>query len=230
MSRRLAIPRDIAISTSTLGFTSLSSDYINGVPVLFFMGIAEFLDTIAAVRWPEGRPRCPFCEQWDNTELWSYERWQCNACRRQFSITSGTIFDRTKIQLGYWFGTLWLDLRSKGRITPNEVCRIFNLKRSQAQKILLRIRKGMEAGKLRPGEGLICLVYDGSDLVQQFNDPDVPRNIAYKARLRIGSQLPTWQGGVMELSCVIEKESPPDVAHYFGAIRRLLSVRIEQIS
>lgn len=53
------------------------------------------------LRWPDtdGEPVCPHCGSHDSWELKNQGRWKCKAktCRKQFSITSGTIFAHRKL-------------------------------------------------------------------------------------------------------------------------------------
>lgn len=52
--------------------------------------------------WPDG-PVCPHCQSKDATALQGEAHrkglYQCNACRQQFSVTVGTVFERSKIPL-----------------------------------------------------------------------------------------------------------------------------------
>jgi transposase-like protein len=57
------------------------------------------------LRWPEGF-RCPAC---GGDQAWKTERglWLCRACRRQTSVTAGTIFAATRTPLSEWFAAIW---------------------------------------------------------------------------------------------------------------------------
>lgn len=53
-------------------------------------------------RWPEGF-RCPACS---SGEVWTLPRralFECRSCRRQTSVTAGTILHRTRLPLSLWF-------------------------------------------------------------------------------------------------------------------------------
>ncbi|HEX8381075.1 MAG TPA: transposase, partial [Allosphingosinicella sp.] len=55
---------------------------------------------LEAVRWPDG-PFCPHCGSFDATRLQGKKHRpgavQCNDCRQQFTVTVGTVFERSKI-------------------------------------------------------------------------------------------------------------------------------------
>lgn len=73
----------------------------------------EFLEQ---QRWGS-TPACCFCGSLNVTRLKSGKRFQCNekVCRKQFSVTVGTITENTKIPLTKWFLALYvLSNHSKG--------------------------------------------------------------------------------------------------------------------
>jgi transposase-like protein len=58
--------------------------------------------TFRAVRWPNGKPVCPHCEcptVYEARRPSGAMRFRCKACRRDFSITSGTLFAFQKLDL-----------------------------------------------------------------------------------------------------------------------------------
>lgn len=68
---------------------------------------AQAETTFRNLRWPEtqGEPVCPACgsvETWDCRRSIGCPRFRCTACRKSFSITSGTLFASRKLPLrGY---------------------------------------------------------------------------------------------------------------------------------
>jgi transposase-like protein len=58
-----------------------------------------------AIRWPYGF-KCPRC---GNTTTWPTQRheYRCRECNLQTSVTSGTIFHRTRKPLRLWFQAMW---------------------------------------------------------------------------------------------------------------------------
>lgn len=67
-------------------------------------------------RW-NGTPCCPFCGTVKVTRLKDGKRFQCNEkeCRKQFSVTVGTVAENTKIPLTKWFLAMYiLSNHSKG--------------------------------------------------------------------------------------------------------------------
>src|SRR5512135_3359285 len=69
------------------------------------LACAEYL---ARVRWPDGF-RCPSCGQGKGWELSSKAfTWECASCRRQTSVTAGTIMHASKLPLTVWFWAAFL--------------------------------------------------------------------------------------------------------------------------
>jgi transposase-like protein len=63
---------------------------------------------LAAVRWPQGLicPRCGHAKAWLlQTKAWTYE---CAGCRKQTSVTAGTILHGSKLPLTLWFWAAYL--------------------------------------------------------------------------------------------------------------------------
>jgi transposase-like protein len=66
------------------------------------------------IRWPEG-PVCPWCGGAEPYRIVRRSRtknrvaslYKCRVCRRQFSVTVGTIFEGSKIPLRKWFAAIY---------------------------------------------------------------------------------------------------------------------------
>ena len=52
-------------------------------------------------RWPGGF-RCPHCGHAGHCQLRARPALQCNRCKRQVSLTAGTLFARTHLPLRTW--------------------------------------------------------------------------------------------------------------------------------
>ena len=72
-------------------------------------------------RWAEGFA-CPACGGLWRTASWrSVALWQCNACRTQTSLTAGTIFAATKLDLMVWFRAMFHMTQTKQGISALEL-------------------------------------------------------------------------------------------------------------
>ena len=63
-------------------------------------------------RWPDGF-RCPQCGHDRHCALKSRKLFQCNRCRHQASLVSGTLFEQTKLPLTTWFLAIHLIAQAK---------------------------------------------------------------------------------------------------------------------
>ena len=92
------------------------------------LSMAEFLDrygsedqceaALFAARWPQGW-RCPACEcPWYSSFMREGRRyWQCSAHRHQSTLTSGTVFEATKLSLTRWFLAMHLLTQAKNNVS-----------------------------------------------------------------------------------------------------------------
>ena len=71
----------------------------------WFPDESSCLAYLARLRWPDGFV-CPSCRA---TKAWQLSRglWRCASCRRETSLTAGTIFAATKLPLKTWFAAVW---------------------------------------------------------------------------------------------------------------------------
>ncbi len=84
-------------------------------------------------RWPDGF-ECPCCGGRKHCIVKRGARslYQCNACRKQTSITAGTIFASSKLPLRLWFKTMYLVTQSKKGISSIELGRRLGITQTAA--------------------------------------------------------------------------------------------------
>jgi hypothetical protein len=73
-------------------------------------------------RWPNGFI-CPQCGSTHYCVLHTNELHQCNSCRHQTSLTSGTIFENTKLPLTTWFLAMFFVTQTRNGISALELKR-----------------------------------------------------------------------------------------------------------
>jgi transposase-like protein len=100
-------------------------------------------DTLRDLRWPAG-VCCPSCGDTSVSWISTREQWDCNGCRHRFSVTSGTIFDNTKIPLWKWFVAVYLMCESKKGISASQVGRTLAVSYPTAWHLCHRIRGAMD--------------------------------------------------------------------------------------
>ena len=68
------------------------------------------------IRWPDGF-HCPQCKTNEYYFLKTRKLFQCKSCKLQVSLTSGTIFHKTRIPLQNWFLMIYFMATSKSGIS-----------------------------------------------------------------------------------------------------------------
>lgn len=104
---------------------------------------------LEAKRWPNGAA-CPKCGGADpyklNPKPGSKTRkglWKCRACRQQFTVTVGTIFEDSHIALDKWLIAIHLMCSSKKGMSAHQLHRMLELSYKSAWFMCHRIRYAM---------------------------------------------------------------------------------------
>jgi transposase-like protein len=109
----------------------------------------EHLET---TRWPQG-PVCPHCgviDQATNVGGKAARKgcYQCNACREQFTVTVGTVFEASKVPLNKWLLATYLMSASKKGISAHQLHRTLGVTYKTAWFMAHRIREAMNGKRL----------------------------------------------------------------------------------
>src|SRR5665648_1201124 len=100
------------------------------------------LDYLAGLRWPDGFV-CPVCA---SSRYWrtAKARWMCVECGRQTSVTSGTIFHRTRTPLSTWFAAVWFITSQKNGVSALGLQRVLGFGSYETAWVwLLKLRRAM---------------------------------------------------------------------------------------
>jgi transposase-like protein len=97
---------------------------------------------IESVRW-RGKPVCPYCTSDRVTSMPRQRRHHCNACNTSFSVTVGTIFHHTHLDLQVWFLAVSLVLNAKKGLSSRQLARDLNVNKNTAWFMGMRIRNAM---------------------------------------------------------------------------------------
>ena len=84
---------------------------------------------MAKLRWPTG-PVCPRCGCVEYSYLTTRRLWKCKACKKQFSVKVGTIFEDSALGLDKWLPAIWLIANAKNGISSHELARALGSRRS----------------------------------------------------------------------------------------------------
>jgi transposase-like protein len=104
----------------------------------------EYLESL---HWPDGA-ECPHCESMNVTKVNGKTArpglYMCNACRKQFTVTVGTIFEDSKIPLNKWLMAFALLNGSKKGMSAHQLHRSLGITYKSAWFMAHRIREAMK--------------------------------------------------------------------------------------
>lgn len=97
---------------------------------------------LEALRWPDGAT-CPRCSGSTVSKIAQRDQYDCDSCRYQFSVTSGTIFHDTHLPLWKWFAAVYLIVESKKGMSANQLKRTLGVSYKTAWYLAHRIREAL---------------------------------------------------------------------------------------
>ena len=105
---------------------------------------------LEARRWPEG-PRCPVCEGGERITTRKDGYYRCNACKVDFTVRTGTIFERSHVPLHKWLYSMYLLMTARKGISSLQLAKEIGVTQKTAWFILHRLREacGDDLPKLR---------------------------------------------------------------------------------
>ncbi|HKW75882.1 MAG TPA: IS1595 family transposase [Terriglobales bacterium] len=106
------------------------------------------IDTVASLRWPEGKPVCPACGHTEHYWLGSQKRWKCKDCYKQFTVKLGTIFEDSPLSLTKWLPALWMLVNCKNGISSYELGKDLGVSQKSAWFMLHRLRLALKNSSL----------------------------------------------------------------------------------
>ena len=114
-------------------------------------------EAIEVLMWPNG-PICPHCgslEKLGKVEGKSARAglYYCGACKSQFTVTVGTIFERSKVPLSKWWFAIHLLASSKKGMSAHQLHRMIGVSYQTAWFMEHRIREAMRFDELAPMGG-----------------------------------------------------------------------------
>jgi transposase-like protein len=106
------------------------------------------------VRWPNGI-ECPRCKSKSVSHVEDRNQYDCNPCRYQFSVTSGTVLHDTHLPLWKWFLAAYMMIESKKGMSANQIKRTIEVSYKTAWYLCHRIRAAMTEACTEPMEGVL---------------------------------------------------------------------------
>jgi len=120
----------------------------------YFKSEETCISYLANSRWGD-TPCCPHC---GNVGAYVTNRgFKCKAkeCHKKFTVTTGTIFENTKISLRIWFAAMYLCTAHKKGVSSLQLCRDLNITQKTAWFLLHRIREMLNYNNVDQLDGTV---------------------------------------------------------------------------
>lgn len=106
----------------------------------------ECIRCLEQVRW-EGLHTCPYCGSTKATAYKKELRYRCNSCFTSYSVTVGTLFHHTHVELQVWFKAIYLVLSSPKKVSINQLTNELKVNKNTACYMLARIEKAKDVDR-----------------------------------------------------------------------------------
>jgi transposase-like protein len=176
--------------------------------IRYFSDLDVCTDFVAKLRWPTG-PICPRCGSIEYSYLSTRRVWKCKACKKQYSVKVGTVFEASPLGLDKWLPAVWLAANSKNGISSHELARSLGVTQKSAWFMLHRIRLAMQAQSLLKlsGEVEVDETYIGGK-ARNMHAVERKRKGITKGRT-VGHQVPVL--GMIERGGRVRAEVVPNI-------------------
>lgn len=163
-------------------------------------------------RWPDG-VHCAHCGGTEKIRRLTGKShrpglYQCGDCRQQFTVTVGTVFERSKVPLNKWLLATFMMAQSKKGMSAHQLHRSIGVTYKTAWFMFHRIREAMREGTMAPmGGGGGTVEVDETFIGQE---PGKPRGKAgFHHKMKVLSLVERATGRAA--SFVVESVSTEDV-------------------
>lgn len=133
------------------------SDFSNPI----FHDADKAREWLEARLWPQG-PVCPHCGVVDGATAMKGKTaraglYQCRSCSEQFTVTVGTLYERSHVPLNKWLAATYLMMSSKKGMSALQIGRMISVTYKTAWFMCHRIRESLRDPNAGPlgGEGMI---------------------------------------------------------------------------
>jgi transposase-like protein len=104
--------------------------------------------------WPNG-PRCPVCGMGDRITVRTGGFYRCNQCKEDFTVRTGTIFERSHVPLHKWVYAMYLLVTARKGISSMQLSKEIGITQKSAWFVLHRLREACGGKDLSKLQGII---------------------------------------------------------------------------
>lgn len=103
--------------------------------------------------WPNGA-RCPVCGLGDRITTRKDGYYRCNQCKEDFTVRTGTIFERSHVPLHKWLYAMYLLMTARKGISSLQMSKEIGITQKSAWFVLHRLREACGA-EIPPLSGIV---------------------------------------------------------------------------
>src|ERR1700681_803514 len=103
--------------------------------------------------WPNG-PKCPVCGLGERITARAGGYYRCNQCKEDFTVRTGTVFERSHVPLHKWVHAMYLLVTARKGISSMQLAKEVGITQKSAWFVLGRLREACE-GKLEKLRGFV---------------------------------------------------------------------------
>jgi transposase-like protein len=104
--------------------------------------------------WPNG-PRCPVCGMGERITARAGGFYRCNQCKEDFTVRTGTIFERSHVPLHKWVYAMYLLVTARKGISSMQLAKEIGITQKSAWFVLHRLREACGGNDLSKLKGII---------------------------------------------------------------------------
>jgi len=176
-------------------------------------------DYVERLRWPDG-VACPRCDSSRICRLTARRRFNCRECHYQFSVTSGTLFHRSRVPLWKWFLTISLLLQADDGMPANQLVKLIGGSYKTAWFLEHRVRAaltegGVQRGRCRDESGRCERLFDRA-VVGKYHQHGVRYLDAYSAERQWRSWARDDPGSFRETTLALINGEPLEYSELVG--------------
>jgi transposase-like protein len=119
--------------------------------IQYFAEFENCRQFMIAVRWSDGKVRCPYCDSEKVTFLEKARLYRCygDHPKQKFSLKVGTVFEDSPIPLEKWLPAVWMLVNCRNGVSSYEIHRALGVTQKSAWFMLHRVRLAMQTGSFR---------------------------------------------------------------------------------
>jgi transposase-like protein len=103
----------------------------------------ECITYLEKIRWGD-KPICPYCGSSRASKYKEKHRYHCHDCFTSYSVTVGTLFHKTHVDLQKWFQAINLISNNQSNISIRQLARTLGVNKNTASDMRNKIFKAIQ--------------------------------------------------------------------------------------